>query len=92
LFLQTHTDYILDYIVFIQDKLQLHPEQYLVFLETFYKQMRKAIKHQQIPSSQQVQDTCLFLCKYKGQTIDEIGCENGWKIPSSDLAKYMFLE
>jgi hypothetical protein len=89
LFADYSLDVLFPFIETVQEKISpLEKDEYTLFLTSLTKQIKRAIKHQQIPTKCAVDDFCLQINScYREKTIEQIGVEEGWKKPIEDLVK-----
>jgi len=89
LFADYSLDVLFPFIETVQEKIApLEKDEYISFLTALIKQIKRAVKHQQIPTKCAVDDFCLQINScYREKTIEQIGVEEGWKRPIEDLVK-----
>jgi hypothetical protein len=92
LFVEYSLDIMFPFFEFVQTKLEpMKKEEYITFLQSLTKQIKRAGKHRQIPTKQTVADACFYLqSQHRGKTVSQIGEEEGWKHPMDELVKIIF--
>jgi hypothetical protein len=89
LFSDYSLDVLIPFIECVQEKMApFEHAEYDTFLFCLAKHIKRAIKHQQIPTKQEVDECCLQLhAYYRGKTIQQIELEEGAKHALEDLVK-----
>lgn len=92
LFVEYSLDILFPFFEFVQTKLEpMKKEEYMAFLKSLTNQIKRAGKHQQIPTKQTVSDACFLLqSQHRGKTVSQMGEDEGWKQPMDELAKFIF--
>lgn len=91
LFVEYSLDVLFPFLDTVQTKLApMKKEEYLLFWTSLTKQIRRALKHQQIPTKHTVQEWCIWLQQYKDKTVSQVGEEEGWKSPMEELIRALF--
>lgn len=92
LFVEYSLDILFPFLEFVQTKLApMKKEEYHLFLKSLTKQIKRAVKHQQIPTNLTITDACFFLQSlHRDKTVSQIAEEEGWKSPTDELVKLIF--
>ena len=90
LFVDYSLDVLFPFLDTVQTKLApMKKEEYHTFLKSVTKQIKRALKHQQIPTKQTIHESCILLHQYKDKTVSQIGEEEGWKSPMDELVRLL---
>lgn len=91
IFVEYSLDVLFPFFESVQTKLApMNYEDYLFFLKYFTKQIKSALKHQQIPTKETVSEACFLIqSQYRGKTMTQIGEEEGWKSPIEKIIKWI---
>jgi hypothetical protein len=66
---------------------------YMEILAYLSKYIKRGMKRKQSLKYSDVRDVCLYLCAhYSGQTLEQIGAQEGWKRPAEDLVKLIYTQ
>jgi hypothetical protein len=90
LFVDYSLDVLFPFLDTVQTKLApMKKEEYHTFLKSVTKQIKRALKHQQIPTKQTINESCILLHQYKDKTVSQIGEDECWKSPMDELVRLL---
>ena len=92
LFIDYSLDVLFPFIESVQEKIKdVSKSEYIDFIASFIKYIKRAIKQKQIPTKDTVNECCLLIhAHFNGKSIKQVGDEYGWKVPTDDLVKLLF--